>query len=411
LRPHAEMVNMNETEREERLYQLARQLVGAELQQIVYREYLPVVLGPLPSAFAGFDSTETVYNQGVDPSILNEFATVAYRFGHSSVSDTFQGAFAWPLSFHFLDSLDTDSDFFVRGDSGTNWMHEMVGAANQLAPAADLEVGDALRNQLREFVSGHPDDLVARNIQRAREHGIPSYMKLRQAVLGAAETNERPEEIDPSTWDRLLAVYGNSDDIDAFTGGLAEQSQDGGMVGPLFAEIIRRQFELLRDGDRFFFTHKEDPSTKARGLGPVAKSAILKRSLGAVLCDVIPSDIITSKSLGQSVFKTVSNENPDLDCSSVEEMDFGGIFEESMGMKRRAGCEASMNVGQFIGRGNNVEGRSSIQTDGPMECARLCAEEPACKGWTLNVNSNKCWLKTSNASRGSNKNWVAGLPC
>ena len=56
LRPHAEMVNMNETEREERLYQvsefcqnsqffaffnfhpqLARQLVGAELQQIVYR--------------------------------------------------------------------------------------------------------------------------------------------------------------------------------------------------------------------------------------------------------------------------------------------------------------------------------------------------------------------------------------
>ena len=25
------------------------------------------------------------------------------RFGHSTVSDTFQGAFAWPLSFHFLD--------------------------------------------------------------------------------------------------------------------------------------------------------------------------------------------------------------------------------------------------------------------------------------------------------------------
>ena len=38
------------------------------------------------------------------------------------------------------------------------------------------------RNQLREFVSGHPDDLVARNIQRAREHGIPSYMKLRQVL-------------------------------------------------------------------------------------------------------------------------------------------------------------------------------------------------------------------------------------
>ena len=156
-------------------------------------------------------------------------------------------------------------------------------------------------------------------------------------MLGAGESNDRPAEIDPSTWERLLAVYGNPDDIDAFTGGLAERSQDGGMVGPLFAEIIRQQFELLRDGDRFFFTHKEDASTKARGLGPVAKSAILKRTLGAVLCDVIPTDIITSKSLGKSVFKTVSDENPDLDCSSVEEMDFGSIFEESMGMKRRAG--------------------------------------------------------------------------
>ena len=44
-----------------------------------------------------------------------------------------------------------------------------------------------------------------------------------QAVLGAAETNNRPAEIDQSTWDRLIAVYGNSDDIDPFTGGLARK--------------------------------------------------------------------------------------------------------------------------------------------------------------------------------------------
>jgi len=312
-----------------------------------------------------------------------------------------------------LDSLDTDTDFFVRGDLGTNWMHEMVGAANQLAPATDLEIGDALRNELRQNILGHPDDLVARNIQRAREHGIPSYMKLRQAVLGATETNNRPAEIDQSTWDRLMDVYGDSDDIDAFTGGLAERSQDDGEVGPLFAEIIRQQFELLRDGDRFFFTHKEDASTKARGVGPVTKNVILKRTLGAVLCDAIPLDIITSKSLGQSVFKTVGHDNPDLDCSSVEEMDFGSIFEESMKMQGRAGCEASMNVGQWIGRGNNVGGGGGhvLASEGPLDCARLCSEEPTCKAWTLNVKSNKCWLKTSNENTGSGRNWVRGLPC
>ena len=131
----------------------------------------------------------------------------------------------------------------------------------------------------------------------------------------------------------MIAVYGNSDDIDPYTGGLAEQSEDGGMVGPLFAEIIRQQFKQLRDGDRFFFTHKESASTKAKGLGAVARSAILQRSLGSVLCDVIPKNIIATRSIGRSVFKRVGNGNPELDCSSVGEMDFGSIFRESTRMK------------------------------------------------------------------------------
>ena len=57
--------------------QLARQLVGAELQQITYREFLPVVLGR--RALGNLANTETTYDQNVDPSILNEFATVAFR--------------------------------------------------------------------------------------------------------------------------------------------------------------------------------------------------------------------------------------------------------------------------------------------------------------------------------------------
>ena len=76
-----------------------------------------------------------------------------------------------------------------------------------------------------------------------------------------------------------------------------------------------------------------------------------------------------------------------------------------------SGCEASMNVGKFIGRGNNVVGGNRGTVGGPMDCARLCAEESTCNAWTLNVNSNKCWLKTSSKNTGSNKNWMWGLPC
>ena len=57
--------------------QLARMLVGAELQQITYREFLPVVLGR--KALGNLAKIETTYDQNVDPSILNEFATVAFR--------------------------------------------------------------------------------------------------------------------------------------------------------------------------------------------------------------------------------------------------------------------------------------------------------------------------------------------
>ena len=63
--------------------------MGAELQQVdlyprpwpplqvVYREYLPVVLGS--AALDSLSSTSTTYDPSIDPSILNEFATVAYR--------------------------------------------------------------------------------------------------------------------------------------------------------------------------------------------------------------------------------------------------------------------------------------------------------------------------------------------
>ena len=51
--------------------------MGAELQQITYREYLPNVLGS--EAFGDLGDRDTTYNPHVDPSILNEFATVAFR--------------------------------------------------------------------------------------------------------------------------------------------------------------------------------------------------------------------------------------------------------------------------------------------------------------------------------------------
>ena len=95
--------------------QFARRLVGAQLQQITYREFLPVVLGE--QALGNLATVETTYDQNIDPSILNEFATVAFRlssdvidenklivrFGHSIIHDSFDGEVPWLLKNHFFE--------------------------------------------------------------------------------------------------------------------------------------------------------------------------------------------------------------------------------------------------------------------------------------------------------------------
>ena len=54
-------------------------LVGAELQKITYHEYLPIILGSVEASRLKFRGTSSNYDPKVDPSILNEFATVAFR--------------------------------------------------------------------------------------------------------------------------------------------------------------------------------------------------------------------------------------------------------------------------------------------------------------------------------------------
>jgi hypothetical protein len=57
---------------------------------------------------------------------------------------------------------------------------------------------------------------------------------------------------------RLRGLYGDVDKLDAFTGMLAEPHVLGAEFGELQLAIWKRQFEALRDGDRFYYEH--DPA-------------------------------------------------------------------------------------------------------------------------------------------------------
>lgn len=55
-------------------------------------------------------------------------------------------------------------------------------------------------------------------------------------------------------------MYGDVDRLDAFVGMLAEPHIEGGEFGRLQRAIWKREFESLRDGDRFFYGN--DPALR-----------------------------------------------------------------------------------------------------------------------------------------------------
>ena len=64
-------------------------MVIAELQNIVYNEFLPIILGEKLVKDHGLNlpTTESSshYEDTINPSLSNEFATFAFRFGHTLI--------------------------------------------------------------------------------------------------------------------------------------------------------------------------------------------------------------------------------------------------------------------------------------------------------------------------------------
>lgn len=84
-----ELGRLNPHWSDEKLYQEARRIVGAMVQHITYREFLPLVLGrevcrlfDLQLETSGFYSG---YDPKVNPTVANSFGAAAFRFGHSLV--------------------------------------------------------------------------------------------------------------------------------------------------------------------------------------------------------------------------------------------------------------------------------------------------------------------------------------
>ncbi len=332
---------------DEQKFQVARRVVIAEQQYITYNEFLPALGVRLPRY--------TGYNPTVNTSLLNEFATVGYR-GHSMIHGEFEletdaARYSEADMAYFrelgIEIEEADDEVELAVPLNIAFFNPDLLPRLQLGPMlrgigleAQYKNDEQIDNQLRSVlfqipVPGNPDcldgptlpqcfrgviDLGAIDIERARDHGMPTYNQLRQAYGLAPKTSFRaitgeasesfpqdpeltpgneindPDSVDfkalfdrndaPIALDspaaesdpidsvrrtpvaaRLKAIYQNANNVDPFVGMIAEKHIPGTEFGELQLAIWKKQFQALRDGDRFFYGNDPGLSEIQRFLG------------------------------------------------------------------------------------------------------------------------------------------------
>jgi len=263
------------------VYYEARKIVGAVMQRITYEHWLPKILGPSGMERLGVYER---YDPTIDTRVSNEFATAAFRFGHSLINpilsrlnESFQ-----PIP---QGNLPLNKAFFapfrLTEEGGVDpLLRGLFGVA-----AKKPMPGEFLNAELTErlFTAAHDvaQDLASLNIQRGRDHGLQPYNAYRQVcgMQRARSFDEFSREISSAAVRRRLEeIYRHPDNVDLFAGAIAEDLLPGARVGPTFSCIIADQFKRIRDGDRLWY---ENP-----GVFTTAQLTELKQvSLARVICD------------------------------------------------------------------------------------------------------------------------------
>jgi peroxidase len=262
---------------DQQLYDGARQIVIGEIQSITYNEWLPALMGRALAPYQG-------YNPKVDPSISVEFASAAYRL-HTLLDDEVAFLDNKGNELASMPALALSADFFQPGIVAEPG--ELAGNLKYLATDNTQEVDekavDGLRNALFpdapiiSNVEVGASDLIADDIQRGRDEGDPTYNEARLAVGEQPVTSFAQITSNVQLQQQLQQIYGNVNNVELFVGLMGEDHLPGSSLGPTEQAILARQFEALRDGDRFFYLNA-DPPALANQLNNTTLAQIIERN-------------------------------------------------------------------------------------------------------------------------------------
>ena len=278
----------------DKIFNASKLVVEMEYQHVAVDQYARSITPDLPE-FVG-------YNTNLNAGISDEFAQVAFRFGHSTLRETIDtidpsGGLTGQIMSYALKDAFVNPGLFSSVGAGAI----ALGMTHQQMNEVDEFVTPALNQGLL----GQPLDLAAINIARGRDMGMPTINEFRTALGFTAYANWaefaqnmlHPDNLagfiaaysfdgDLAHANALVDVYNgnvtaadtaymqangeitfeaayqflNTDNgvthVDAWLGGLAEQHVLGGLLGETFNAVFLDQVERLMDGDRYYYLYR-----------------------------------------------------------------------------------------------------------------------------------------------------------
>ncbi|XP_015113381.1 chorion peroxidase [Diachasma alloeum] len=308
-----------------KLYQESKRVVGAQLQHITYSEFLPLVLGETEVARRGLrplsgGSHRAVDDERPDPAIANNFATSAFRFAHSLLPGLMKTTDAQNGTEDYIELhrmlFNPYSLYSRRGVESS----VMSATSNNIQRTSPHVTSELTRHLFEDPIDRNEEnkprlpcglDLVSLNIQRGRDHGLPGYTSWREYCNLTRPENFGDLEgvMNSETLGEIRKIYGEVDDVDLYTGALAEKTTEDGIVGPTFGCLIGDQFQRLQRGDRFWYENREQPH-------PFSEDQLMeirKTTLARIICDC--SDSIDK--IQPQVMRSVDANNPITACNDI----------------------------------------------------------------------------------------------
>lgn len=278
------------------LYEEVRAVNIAQFQKVVYEEYFPALTGRTLGPFRGF-------RRRANPTLSSLFSTAAFRVGHTMVGNVISEI----DEAGSVETKELSESFFVPDSVAGGIDPFMRGVTITRAQEIDVKVVNGLRNFLfQDIPEEEGPDLIALNLQRSRDHNIPSFNDVRREFRVRRARRFSDITSDPEVQARLAAAYDNVNDVEAWVGMMAEDHIEDSSFGITLFRVWEREFERLRDGDQFFYLGNRAFSRLLRREVPEVVSRIQDPSVKIFRDIILQNTGLIPPDVNEDVFKSAA---------------------------------------------------------------------------------------------------------